>query len=219
MRTVRSAFGLLAALALAVPAGEEMRTYSEETAGVRTVLRWTLVREGDDCRLVSQSPQDTQTVRCGEDGATREWTIRGKGTDVRCVLDGARVRVTGRLRGDPVRRQFRLGDVPWVQPLSLALRRLTAESDGEMVFWMLRPDNLDMVRLRAAHDRTETIRIQGEEVVADRVRVSSAGLLGGVWHSFYWFRQSDRVFVRYEGVMGLPLLPRTVVAIVPGDRP
>jgi hypothetical protein len=48
--------------------------------------------------------------------------------------------------------------------------------------------------------------------------VSSAGVLGSVWHSFYWFRCSDHVFVRYEGIIGLPFVPRTTVVMQPTDE-
>jgi hypothetical protein len=203
----------LALVSLAAEPTVETHEYREVTGRKESVFRWTLVTGDGLCRVQSASKEEQHEVVCDPNGITTLWTVKRLGTDISCKREGNTVFVRGTREGEPYEKQFKLGDVPWVQPLSLALRVQATHQRKERVFWMLRPDNLDMVKLRSTYEGADTVRLNGTDVAADRVRVSSVGALGAVWHSFYWFRRSDHVFLRYEGVMGLPFLPKTTVTL------
>jgi hypothetical protein len=208
----------LTAVVLATEPTVESHDYLETTDGKQHTFRWTLTRGAKECRLQNTAKNELHTVLCTPDGTTRQWTLERPDTEVVCTRHGKTVTVVGTVDDKPYKREHKLGDTPWVQPLSLALRVLVAEKRKELVFWMLRPDNLGMVKLKATYDGTETVQIGKGKLAADRVRVSSAGVFGTMWHSFYWFRRSDHVFVRYEGIMGLPLLPKTTVVLRPAAK-
>ena len=208
---------LLAAISLTAKPAVEQRDYRETTAGHQTTFRSTLYREVTEHRVESQAKDEHHLVFCQPDGTTRMWTVERPGTKVVCDRDGERITVAGTVDGKPYRQTVELGKTPWLQPLSLALRVQAADGPKEQVFWMLRPDTFQPIKLKATTAGEETILVEGTALVARRVRVGAPGRIAGLWYGLYWFRASDGVFVRYEGVFGLPFVPRTVVALQPDD--
>jgi hypothetical protein len=198
----------------------EIHDYLETTGGEKTEFRWTLYRDADEWRLESRSGDETHVVFCQPDGTTRQWTLEREGTRVVAMREGHTLRLEGTVDGKPCQRKISLGDEPWLQALSLALGAQAANGVTEQVFWMIRPDNLQAVKLKAANEGKETITLDEGAVEAQRVRVGSPSRTAGLWYSHYWFRTDDHVFVRYEGVFGLPFVPRTTVVIqLPGKEP
>ncbi len=204
----------LACLLHAEP-GPEIHDYLETIGETETTFRWTLHREADEWRLESRSDDKTHVVFCQPDGTTRQWILEREGTRVVATREERALRLEGTVDGKPYQRKIPLGDEPWLQALSLSLRAQAANGVPERVFWMIRPDNLDAVKLKAECGGRETIALGGHALETHRVRVGGSGRIGGLWYSHYWFRAGDFVFVRYEGVFGLPFMPLTTVVIQP----
>lgn len=208
---------LFVATTLTAEPAVEQHDYRETTGEHQAIFRSTLYREATEHRVESQAKDEHHLVFCQPDGTTRRWTVERPGTKVVCDRDGDHITVVGTVEGKPYRRTVELGKTPWLQPLSLALRVQAVDGPKEQVFWMLRPDTFQPIKLKATTDGEETIVVEGAALVARRVRVGVPGSIAGLWHSLYWFRASDGVFVRYEGVFGLPFVPRTVVVLQADD--
>lgn len=135
------------------------------------------------------------------------------------VLNAGRVEQIGtplvvKLHPDECRGAGRIDAAPWYQPLSFALRAMLNADQFAATFWMIRPDTLTPVKLTAEKQQVEPLNIEGHSVDARRVRVSVAGWASMLWHSHYWFRADDHLFVQYRGVNGPPGIPETVVRLV-----
>ncbi len=205
----------LLATAVAAKPAVEAHDYLETTGDKQTVFRSTLYRDADGCRVESQAKEEHHMVFCQPDGTTRKWTVERPGTKVVCEREGGHIVVAGTVDGKPYRETIELGETPWLQPLSLALRVQATDGPKERVFWMLRPDTFESIKLKATAQGDESITVDGAAVAVHRVRVGTPGTFTGLWYSLYWFRASDGVFVRYEGVFGLPFVPHTIVALRP----
>lgn len=203
---------LLAGLLGAAPS-PEIHEYLETTGDRETGFRWTLHRGEGEWRIESHAEDETHVVFCQPDGNTRKWTLEREGTRVVATRQGQTLTIAGTVEGKPYRRTVRLGQDPWLQALSLALRVQVAENIPEQVFWMVRPDNFDPIRLRAETEGREVLALGGTRTETRRVRVGKPGRMTALWYSHYWFRTEDFVFARYEGVFGLPFVPRTVIVL------
>jgi hypothetical protein len=126
--------------------------------------------------------------------------------------------LNGQFKGKPVERVIEIDSAPWYQALSLSLRALRDAEKQSLEFWTLRPDNLEVHKLRAIRKGVEMLEVEGGQVAALRMEVSLAGLKAMFWHCSYWLRESDGVFLRYRGPSGPPGCPETEVRLVGGIR-
>jgi len=51
-------------------------------------------------------------------------------------------------------------------------------------------------------------------VLARKVTLSRQGILAAFWQANFWFRESDRIFIRYQGTHGPPGTSETVVLLL-----
>jgi hypothetical protein len=129
--------------------------------------------------------------------------------------EGNLIRFEGTLGGRPLSRTQRIDDRPWYQTIEKSLSGF-ARSGGRalLLFWIVQPWEARAYLMQAANEGEETVVVGSGRTSARRVRVSPAGLLSLFWSTLYWYRSSDGLFVRYEGVRGLPGTPLTVVELV-----
>ena len=119
--------------------------------------------------------------------------------------------MTGLLKGADVKKSLKAAGAHWYQHIAYCLSRF-ALSDGKGVsFFVLRPDDLKVFAMDATRSDVETLKNRGEERVAQKVRVTFAGMMSKFWHGFYWYDRDRGHFLRYEGVNGPPGTPKTVI--------
>ncbi len=78
---------------------------------------------------------------------------------------------------------------------------------------MIRSDNLEVVEMQAVKGKVEEITVAGRKVRARKVVIRRRGILAALWQAAFWFREDDRIFVRYQGVHGPPGTDETVVQL------
>jgi hypothetical protein len=120
----------------------------------------------------------------------------------------------GEQDGKPVVRSWEVGDLPWFQTLSVSLAHFLSPGAECGEFWILRPDTLELQRLKVAAVRKEQISFNGGTVATWCVEIRPTGLFSALWKGEYWFRQSDRRFLRYRGASGPPGAPMTEILLV-----
>ncbi len=213
----RAVLGLVCAIVAWPLAAEERHLYRETRGDAASTYLWTMAAADDLSRITFESPRETFVNYCDVNGSTLRWRLQGERIEAQARREGGAIVLVGRREGEPVEQRVEIGDEPWYQPLSYSLRRFARSGNAVTRFWMLRPDTLAAVRLKAEHAGRELIDTAGGPVLADKVRISTTGLLTGLWKADYWFDAKTSVFLRYEGVNGLPGGAKTVVELVEQD--
>ena len=213
----RAILGLVCAIAAWPLAAEERHLYRETRGDDVSTYLWTMVAADNLYRITFESPRETFVNHCDANGSTLRWRLQGERIEAQAHREGGAIVLVGRREGKPVERRVEIGDEPWYQPLSFSLRRFARSGKAVTPFWMLRPDTLTAVRLKAERAGRAPIDTVGGPVLADKVRISTTGLLTGLWKADYWFDAKTGVFLRYEGVNGPPGSVKTVVELVERD--
>jgi hypothetical protein len=193
--------------------------YREQTGKETREFLWTL-EQGREVRLTAESSEDCHLTLMDSTLATRQWRLvnPGAATEITVRREKNVLLLNGQFEGKPVASVIEIDSDPWYQALSLSLRALRDAEKQSLEFWTLRPDNLEVHKLRAVRKGVEMLEIEGKLVAALRLEVSLTGLKAMFWRCSYWLRESDGVFLRYRGPSGPPGHPETDVRLVGGTR-
>lgn len=201
---------LCASAAFGMGPATEQRTYMETTGDETTYFSWTL-EQANNVTVTVREENELYVNHCDHLGTTFEWRYRGADSDIIASRSEDVIEIRGRFRGEEFNARHEIDSVPWYQTLAYALPRLVEPDTTPQVFWTIRPDNLDVVKMRASWEGTEKVAVNGKKLQAHRVRIRPDGFLSLLWHADYWFRVPDGLFVRYEGVHGPPGHPKTII--------
>lgn len=209
---------LLLLLGAAGPVGAvERLLYLDTTGDQETVYSW-VVEHGPETASITVHKSDLTFVNhCRENGETVAWSRSGVGSGVNATLQDGVLRVFGEFNGQTVNTTKDLEGLPWLQPLSYSLPRIVTDLEQDILFWTIRPDTMEPVKLKAEIKGSQELVVNGEKVVAYRIRVSPPGFLSMFWHGDYWYRKGDCRFLRYEGLSGAPGSDKTMVTLL--DEP
>lgn len=196
--------------ALGMGLGTEQRTYMETTGGVTTYFSWTL-EQANSVTVTVREENELYVNRCDRLGTTFEWHYSDTDSDITASRSNNIIEIRGKFHGEDVNARHEIDSVPWYQTLAYALPKLVEPTATPRVFWTIRPDNLDVIKMQASWEGTEKVAVNGKKLQAHRVRIRPDGFLSPLWHADYWFRVPDRLFVRYEGVHGPPGHPKTII--------
>jgi hypothetical protein len=182
-----------------------------ETTGAKSVdLLHRIERSEHTTITCSQTGEERRTV-CDPSGQTLEWQIKKADMDIVARMEDGKITIKGRRQGKPIAEILPQKELPWFQLLSFSLGPFVTSEKSSLTFQMLRPDTLTMVTLEAKKQGVENVLVEGKEVSAIKVRVSPPWPLCTLWKGYYWFRESDPLFLRYEGTNGPPGTKKTVV--------
>lgn len=196
---------------------DERYEYMETNGAMQEVFDWQL--SFSNCATVVSENGDERFVNsCRLDGETTRWEIKNREMDVVAVRQGEKIVFSGLLQGQEVDRVVRIDDMPWYQPLSFSLRNFVRSQKESVDFWMIRPDSLEAVKMRATRQSLEKIEVNHREEQAVKVEVRLTGFLSAFWSCHYWFRPEDGVFLKYEGVHGPPGTVKTVIQLLAGSK-
>ena len=157
-------------------------------------------------------------AHCDESGNTRLWRVDKKEQNIRAERVGNTITITGTVSGETINRQLKKNDLPWFQSLYYSLSCFLESDKGEIEFWMIRPDNLRLVKLRAEKEPVDTIRINGQTEQAKKIRLGLTGLLSYIWHGYYWYRAEDGVLLQYKDMKALPGRSKLTVRLCAAEQ-
>ena len=187
-------------------------TYCEISEQETTQFEWRL-ESGNFVTLTVSRQEETHTCINNTALETIEWKLEGFAVDTAVIArrEGNRIDVNGTLQGTPIREVFTIDEDPWYQAITLSLQPFSLSSQTSVEFWALRPDTLEVHKVKATKEGVELITFGDKEVEAQKVRISLTGFKAYLWHCFYWYRTKDGRFMRYEGSFGLPGLPKKTI--------
>lgn len=208
-------FGLLMLLLAAASPASQILRYREQTGESSFTFLWRSEKDRAGVIITQDQGDETYSSVCTLEGATLSWRyIRRPDTDVRAERIGDRIQLSGRLDGKVIDQGRAIDGRPWFQPLSFSLQRMAASDAQTATFWTIRPDTLEIIAMQAHKSGTEQLSAGETSHTADKVVIRLDGLLSGVWHADYWFRQSDNLFVAYRGTHGPPGTAETSIHLV-----
>lgn len=192
--------------------------YREQTGKETREFLWTL-EQGREIRLTAESSEDCHLTLMDPTLATRQWRLvnPGAATEITVRREKNVLLLNGQFEGKAVASVIEIDSDPWYQALSLSLRALRDTKKQSLEFWTLRPDNLEVHKLRAVRKGVEMLELDGKQVAALKLGLSLTGLMARIWQCSYWLRESDGVFLRYRGPSGPPGWPETEVRLVGGE--
>ena len=193
--------------------------YQENTGKSVKNFKWHHLSTGQE-EIITLTEEDAVFANhCDRAGRTHAWNFQqGQQTAIRVVRDGNLLKISGLLRGEEIQKDEKIDDRPWYQPLSFSLRSFLDSPETRISFWMIRSDNLQVVVMQAKKEGIEEITVAGKTVRAQKVILSREGLFAAFWQSVFWFREEDRIFVRYQGVHGPPGTSETTVQLLTSIR-
>jgi hypothetical protein len=206
---------VLTVLASNACSSEDSRRYTflETTGSDESLHTWLIQPVGGHIETRWTSPDKTFSNRCDKTGNTLQWRIFSEEADITARRVGNFIQLDGTRGGKTIRQNVKIDDSPWFQSLSYALGEFSQSRQDTIQFWIVRPDNFDVVKMRATRLGEEEVTTDKGLVLTRKVKISASGFLSHFWKAFYWFRESDGLFVRYRGVNGLPGTPSTTIQL------
>ena len=194
----------------------EQTEYIEKTGTKSTKITRGLDKSaGANVFTYKDSSGKTSLYKTDSSGSTLQWQLNDAAgpTNLVAKRDGKAILVSGTFKGETIKKKVAIDHAPWYQSIALSLAWFVKSDKPSIVFWSLRPDKLLPFKLKAKKVKTEFINLNGKRVEAERVKITLTGLKSMFWQSNYWFRKSDNLFIRYEGVDGPPGTPETVTTL------
>lgn len=151
-----------------------------------------------------------------QDHSTVRWELRdpGAGTDLVVEREGNLLVAKGKFKGKEVAKEFKVDSLPWYQFVEVSLAAFVRSDEEKTEFWIIEPSNLKHYKMVALKQKTEYITINNQEAEAVRIKVTLPGMASLFWSTLYWYRKSDGVYLRFEGVRGGPGTPKTIVELI-----
>lgn len=187
-----------------------LRTFGDEI----TTMRWQRL-SGEPERIIAEINGEVDQTEMDKNLATRSWQVKDqhKKTDLRIERRVDRLHLTGSFKGKRIDRWKDIDEAPWFQTMSVSFRPFLNSSEETIRFWIVRPDNLGIHKLKAVKKGIEELTIQGKQIKTQKLELRLTGLAAPFWKANYWFREGDNLFLRYLGPGGLPGTPKIEVEL------
>ncbi len=150
-----------------------------------------------------------------QNGITQKFTYEDSLNKINysAVLEGKKIILKGNSGDKNIDKIIKIDDDPWKQSMSYSLSEFALGNEEKIKFWIIRLDKLKGAKIQAERVKTEDILIGDKQYNAVNVKISTHDLLSNIWHCNYWFRSSDGLFLKYEGLNGLPGAGKTIIEL------
>lgn len=136
---------------------------------------------------------------------TLEWSTKRQDEETNYTgkKNGRELVLKGTLKGASVDKTITLeDDKPFYFSPKFNLQKFIQSDEQEIQFWTLRKDELTPYLMIAKKNGTKTLRINGEELEAVKVKYSPAGKFAKYYRRTYFYRPSDGLFVQRKSPTG-----------------
>jgi hypothetical protein len=184
---------------------------SEQELGQELLLR-TVISYGESYAIQNNRDMSTLSFTYGN---------TSDNTSYRATREGNEIRMEGILKGKPFSKVSRIDANPLYESVERSLQGFALSGSTQTVnFWMVLPTEAMVFQMVARREGRETVEVAGEQVSAEKVKISLRGLAALLWSSLYWYRPTDGTFLRSEAVRGIGIIgvPKTVLELVEGER-
>ena len=192
----------------------ETYKFVERTGDKQVTIDWRL-EKGELYKITSSRADESNILLNDLSFETLEWSLNRPSEDTRIEAkrEKDRIIVKGFVHGALMDRAFCIDHSPWFQSTCFSLRKLVKSENDLVEFWMLRPDNLNVIKLRAKKCGVEGIELNGRDVEVQKIQLRPTGIRSIFYSSHYWFTKDAGVFVRFEGPSNIPGCPKTIITL------
>ncbi len=199
-------------------AGEEY-SYRQRKGAQESTNTWTrrMIKPGRiELTATKKATGEFDRMICDSSYGTLEWFYTNKinHTSLHAMRETDSIRITGQVKGKPVNKTIKIETVAWHQFSEFAFSRILADRQDNVIYSTFWPEKMSFYKMKAARIGEEKIRINGKVFDTIKVKVTLDGFKSIFWSSKYWFRKSDYLFLKYEGVNGLAGTDTTVVELI-----
>lgn len=174
-------------------AGKSRRIVDEITFAIGDVA-------GDEIHVQWQSliSGDRADYILDLDYATRSWHVVSprEGNDYHGKREGNQILLQGRYGGREINKVLKIDKKPFFYHPPMGLSQFVRSGQESLVFWVIRPDNLKVYKMRATRQKKETLHWNETELETVSVKWGLTGLLSKFVNQQSWYRVSDSTFVR-----------------------
>ncbi len=191
----------------------EMYEYVNTTGDSKVLLKFQIDYQDDGIVYRFLRPDETYITHCDSSGAVQRWYYKDiiRNSEYQGVREENSIHLSGILQGKHFEKHESVDAAPWFEIICLSLFPFVNSNDRTITYWVFRPQDLKLIKMKATKEGAEILMINGSAVETHKVRLNLTGFLSMFWHGYYWFRASDGLFLRYEGASGPPGTPITVI--------
>jgi len=192
--------------------------YRETTGTHSSVKNYSYEKTGSGYALKLSQDDIAQEILC--DAAyhtlTEHYTRADTGDNITVRREADALVFTGSADGRPVRSKAAIGNEVWYGS-KLLLRGFILSSNQAEVFYMSRPEEQKVIKLRAEKQGLEELAVCGSRFTAVKIKCTLPDYPLLPWKSFFWYRASDGILLKSEERRGPPWEPLTVVELTHED--
>ena len=190
----------------------ESHSYLKTLGNKQLEIQWC-VEKSENTRMLWKTSEEYSLIETKGPFATTRWQGANETEDTSIVAlrNGDSITIQGVFKGEPIDRTTSIDAAPWFQSMSWSLRSLILCDDAQMEFWTLRPDTMKAYKLVAKKIQKEALQVGGKTLSAIKIEVRPSGILSPFWHSYYWFRETDGVWLGSKSPSGPPGKPHITI--------
>ena len=192
--------------------------YRETTETHSSVKNYSYENTGSGYALRLSQDDITQEILCDASyhTLTERYTRTETGDNITVRREADALVFTGSVNGRPVRSQAAIGNEVWYGS-KLLLRGFILSQKQSEVFFMTRPEEQKVIKLRAEKQGLEELAVCGSRFTAVKIKCTLPDYPLLPWKSFFWYRASDGILLKSEERRGPPWEPLTVVELTHED--
>ena len=193
--------------------GESKNSYKISSGEDVNYSTFSISEKGSQILYTYNHETEEQINYYDQNGVTQIFTHKDSlnNIDYSAVKDGKRIILKGNSGEKNINKTIKIDDNPWKQSMSYSLSEFALGKEEKITFWIVRLDKLKGAKIQAKKIEKEDIQVNEKQYNAVKVKISAPGLLSNFWHGNYWFRCSDGLFLKYEGLNGLPGAGKTII--------
>lgn len=197
-------------------AAEKTYVYRSTTKDVVTTITEKVMKNEDTIVNVMISDNgETNLSVLDLDLATKKWEFynQEQNTILTAERNNDSITLQGRFEGKEIKKELKIDHRPWFQAWRLSFGQFVLSDEAKLEFWTIRTNDLRECIMVVLREKEETIRLNGVNIEAVKVKVTLNNWMSKFWSVNYWLRKSDGAFLRYKGISGPPGTPMTIMEL------
>jgi len=196
-------------------ASHQVYSYRETVKDSSAITYYEVVETDTLIKRIYKIGKEQQISYYNKNYQTTKFVYQDKDSNYTVVPQHGKLVASGIRDGEKLYEEFKLEeDSPWWQSMSYSLSRFVNSEAQEVSYQVFVIGKLDVMQMQAEKEEIETIAIEGTNYNASKVKISISGFWGNFWSAYYWFRESDGLFLKYEGANGPPGTPTTLIEFI-----
>jgi len=189
--------------------------YSDSENYVHKVLEVNKTFDGDSLLLTLKGKNKDSRHYFKPLGYTVDWKHTDQSLNHRfhAKREGHRIYLDGIYGGENIDKTITIDQKPWINKLDHGLSHWALSDESLLVFWTLKiNDDLEPIEFEAEKTGVEFLETPLGTFEAIKVKLRLHGfLMSKLWSANCWYRQSDGLFLKYEGNSGPGTDVRTIL--------